>query len=377
MQKKSKTLLLLTVIIIINYTKQVNKTIIQLERSYMKLKKYPLLLLILIVLSLAITGCANTETETETETLIEVNSEYPLVIQHAFGETVIESKPERVAAIAWGNYDVPLALGIEPVGISMANYGVLDDSGLLPWTKAAFEGMGITTPVLFNDLAGLDYEAINEAEPDVILAAYSGITEEEYNLLSEIAPVIAYPENAWQTYWREQITLNSKGMGLEAEGEKLVTNLENLITEKISAYPELEDKTAAFFWFNPTDLGKFYVYLPADPRAAYLTDLGMVFPQSVLDIAEGTESFAIELSAENSDVLSDIDVIVTYGNEELLKTLQSDSLIGMIPAIKRGSVAVIEDGTPLAASGTPSALSIPATIDEYLEILSDAASVAE
>lgn len=41
--------------------------------------------------------------------------------------------------------------------------------------------------------------------------------------------------------------------------------------------------------------------------------------------------------------------------------------------MKRGSVALIEDGSTLAASGTPSALSIPATIDEYLKVLNEAA----
>ena len=38
----------------------------------------------------------------------------------------------------------------------------------------------------------LDFEAISDANPDVILAAYSGITQEEYDTLSEIAPVVAY-----------------------------------------------------------------------------------------------------------------------------------------------------------------------------------------
>jgi len=47
---------------------------------------------------------------------------FPLTITHGLGETVIEEKPENVVAIAWGNPDVPLALGIVPVGISEANF---------------------------------------------------------------------------------------------------------------------------------------------------------------------------------------------------------------------------------------------------------------
>ncbi|MBP1755553.1 MAG: hypothetical protein H6Q59_1951 [Firmicutes bacterium] len=300
-------------------------------------------------------------------------TQYPIIIKHAFGETVIEKKPERIASISWGNQDVPLALGVIPVGVSKANYGVSDDSGLLPWTSEGFKALGVDTPVLFNDTDGLDYEAISNANPDVILAAYSGITQDEYNLLSEIAPVIAYPTLAWQTYWRDQITLDATGMGMQAEGELLVTQLEQLIEEKTSDYPQLSGKKAAFFYFNPSDLGKFYIYLPADPRAAYLTDLGMEFPESVLSLAEGSGSFALELSAENVDQLKDVDIMIAYGDASLLEALQTDALLSTVPAIQRGSVALITDGTPLAASCTPSALSIQATIDDYLKLLGEAA----
>ena len=46
------------------------------------------------------------------------------------------------------------------------------------------------------------YEELIEAAPDVILAPYSGITEEQYELLSEIAPTVAYPDGPWTTPWR-------------------------------------------------------------------------------------------------------------------------------------------------------------------------------
>ncbi|WP_073589672.1 iron-siderophore ABC transporter substrate-binding protein [Anaerocolumna xylanovorans] len=312
-----------------------------------------------------------------TEAVTEAETQYPITIKHAFGESVIESKPERVVTISWGNQDVPLALGIVPAGISEANYGVIDGSRLLPWTKEAFKNLGVENPVLFNDTDGLDFEAISDAQPDVILAAYSGITEEEYNLLSKIAPVVAYPTLAWQTYWRDQITMDAQGMGMKTEGEKLVSDLEQLIAGKTAAYPQIAGKTAVFCYFNPSDLGKFYIYLPTDPRAAYLEDLGMKVPESVTKLAEGSTSFAIEISAENADLLKDIDIIIAYGDAALLKALQADSLVGTIPAVKRGSIVLIQDGTPLAASGTPSALSIPATIDDYLKIIGEAADKAQ
>ena len=244
--------------------------------------------------------------------------------------------------------------------------------GLLPWTAQKYKELGVEKPVVYDDIDGLDYEAISDSNPDVILAAYSGITQEEYYLLSQIAPVVAYPKNAWQTLWREQITMDATAMGKQAEGEKLVKDLDALIKEKTANYTDLKGKTAVFCYFNPADLGKFYIYLPTDPRAAYLTDLGLSFPESISKL--GADSFSIEISAENIDVLKDADILVAYGNDDLLKALQSDALLGTVPAVKNGAVALIEDGSVLSASCTPSALSIPATIDEYLEILGAAAS---
>ena len=338
----------------------------------MKLKK---LSSIIIACGLFMTGCTGATTENGGSNASESSSaSYPMTISHAYGETVIESQPERVATISWGNQDVPLALGIVPVGVSKANYGETDKNGLLPWTGEKYAELGEESPVVYDDVDGLDYEAISDSNPDIILAAYSGITQEEYDLLSEIAPVVAYPENAWQTLWRDQITMNATALGKKDEGDALVKELETLISDKTSKYPDIEGKTAVFCYFNPADLGKFYIYLPSDPRAAYLTDLGFEFPESISELAKESDSFSIEVSSENIDVLKDADIIVSYGNDELLKALQNDALLSTVPAVKNGAVALIEDGSELSASCTPSALSIPATIDEYLEIMANAAS---
>lgn len=345
----------------------------------MKFKKHILIIAIAMLSVIVLSGCSATKTPANTQEEVpqveqsETVLEYPITIKHAFGETVLESKPEKVATISWGNQDVPLALGVVPVGISEANYGVTDGSGLLPWTADKFKELGVENPVIYKDTAGLDFEAISDSQPDVILASYSGITQEEYDLLSKIAPVIAYSKSAWQTLWREQILMDSLGMGMKPEGENLVKELEVLIETKVADYPQIKEKTAAFFYFNEADLGKFYIYLIEDPRAAFLTDLGMPFPESVEELSKDSNLFALELSAENIDLISGLDIVVTYGSETLLKALQADKLIGTIPAIKNGAVAIIPDGTPLAASGTPSALSIPATIDEYLRVIGEAA----
>lgn len=249
----------------------------------MKLKK-----LCAIVMSCALlitTGCSSTNTQSKDDSKKSdvqetTSASYPIKIKHAYGETIIESEPKNIATISWGNQDVPLALGITPVGVSKANYGETEENGLLPWTGEKYNELGVDKPVVFNDVDGIDYEAISDSNPDVILAAYSGITQEEYDLLSQIAPVVAYPTEAWQTLWRDQININATAIGKKDEGEALVKELETLIKEKTSEYKDIKGKKAVFCYFNPSDLGKFYIYLPSDPRVAYLTDLGLEFPES-------------------------------------------------------------------------------------------------
>lgn len=164
-------------------------------------------------------------------------------------------------------------------------------------------------------------------------------------------------------------------MGKKAEGEKLVAEADNLIKEKIANHPELKGIKAGFFWISPDDFSTFYAYLPADPRASYLQDLGLELPESISKLAQATpDAFSVTISRENAADFSDVDLMVLYGDESLLKALQADPLMSKIPAIKNGAVVLLDSNSKLAASTTPTILSIPATIDDYLTQLSAVAS---
>lgn len=351
----------------------------------MKTKKfYSLMAMLFVAIGLlVVAGCSDKETSTEENNSNKTNSEasnsedsatqYPIVIKHALGETVIEEKPERVATIAWANHDVALALGVVPVGFSAANYGVQDESGMLPWTAEKLKALGEENPNIYQDTDGLDFEAISDSNPDVILAAYSGLTQEEYDTLSEIAPVVAYPETPWVITWRDQILFNAKGMGMEEEGNQLIADTEKLIQDKANEFPEIKGKKAAFGMFNATDLSKFYIYTPADPRGELLEELGMEYPESIKAQVQDESSFYIELSAENADALNDAEILIAYGDDNTLKALQADPILGKVPAIKNGTVLIIPDNTPLAAAGNPNPLSIQYTIDEYVSLISEVA----
>jgi iron complex transport system substrate-binding protein len=299
-----------------------------------------------------------------------------ITIEHAFGTTTIEGKPERVATVNWANHEVPLALGVVPVGMAAANFGDDDGDGLLPWVSERLEELDAETPVLFDETDGIDFEAVADTEPDVILAAYSGLTQEDYDTLSEIAPVVAFPEAPWATAWRDVIEVNAAGMGMAEEGQELVADIEGQIADSVGAHPALEGKSAMFLTHvDTTDLSEVSFYTPYDTRSAFFEDLGLTTPASIEAASTDPEQFSGTVSAEQIDVFDDVDIIVTYGDQALVDALNADPLLSKIPAVANGSIVLLgNDALGTAANPTPLAISF--VLDDYVTRLSEAADKA-
>lgn len=328
--------------------------------------------------ALLLTGCATASAPTDTPAASDAaagaTDSFPVTIQHALGETTIDEAPERVAAIAWSNQDVALALGVVPVGMDTQVWNWTGDAdlGVYEWTQDAIDELGGPEPVIFSSVDGVDFEAIADTDPDVILAAQSGLTEEDYATLSEIAPVVAYPDVAWFTPWRETITMNAQALGRSAQGEELIADIEQQIADA-TAESDFAGKTAAFFYASAADVSTVSIYTGGDSRTALLQDLGFDLPQVAIDAAAGG-SFYQDFSAENADQLADVDVIVSYGDETLLAALQADPLWNTIPAVKNGAVVTVGSGDALSAAVSPTALSLPWVLDDYVALLEEAAA---
>ncbi|WP_317230786.1 iron-siderophore ABC transporter substrate-binding protein [Clavibacter sp. MX14-G9D] len=301
----------------------------------------------------------------------------PITIEHALGTTTIEAQPERVATVNWANHEVPLALGVVPVGMAAANFGDDDGDGVLPWVEEKLTELGAETPVLFDETDGIDFEAVADTQPDVILAAYSGLTQEDYDTLSEIAPVVAYPETAWGTPWREMIEVNSQAMGMAAEGEQLVADLEAEIDETVSGFEALTGTSAMFLTHvDSADLSEVSFYTTHDTRAMFFEDIGLETPASIAEASSSTEKYSLTTSAEQADAFRDVDVIVTYGDEELVATLEGDPLLSQIPAVANDAIVLLPGTTPLGTAANPTPLSISYVLDDYLSLIADAAARA-
>ncbi|CAN7268480.1 iron-siderophore ABC transporter substrate-binding protein [Microbacterium sp. LjRoot45] len=330
-----------------------------------------------IAAALLLTGCATTTTPTGSGSP-ESNASadaFPVTITHAFGETTLTEKPERVATVSWANQEAALALGVVPVGMPAVTWGDDDGNGVLPWVETKLEELGAETPVLFDETEGIDFEAVADTRPDVILAAYSGITQEDYETLSKIAPVVAYPDVAWGTTWQELTVINGTALGLRDEAEALVDDLTAHIAELVSAYPAVAGKTTLFSSFDATDLSQLGFYSLEDPRPLFLNDLGLVPAATVTEQSAESSEFWITNSTEEIERFEDLDVLVTYGDDATLAAMQADPLLSRIPAVADGAVVVLPiANAPLSAAANPSPLSLTDDLTaEYVSLIGEAA----
>jgi len=333
------------------------------------------------VSALALAACSSGDDDaapaaTSSETASAAADAFPVTLKNTFGETTIESKPERVATVAWANQDIPLSLGVVPVGFAKQSYGDDNGDGILPWTYDALEKLGATgdkLPKLFDETDGIDFEGVNDTEPDVILAAYSGLSEDDYKQLSNIAPTVSFPKVAWATSWRETALIEGEAMGMKAQAQAKVDEVDKTIADALATRPDIAGKTFVYTWIDPSDKSKISVYTENDARVLYTEDLGLKLAPSVQEMSKDKKFFGT-ISSENADELSDADILVTYGDDTTLGWLQKDPLLGKIPAVQRGSVVVVNDTSSLAASTSgPTVLSIPWGIDDYTDLFEAAA----
>lgn len=303
------------------------------------------------------------------------NSEagFPVTITHAFGETTITKKPERVATLAWANHEVPLALGIVPVGISKTTWGDDDTDGMLPWVKAKVNELGGPTPVIFDETDGTPFETVSKTNPDVILASYSGMSKEDYAKLSRFAAVVPYPKTPWGTTMKQMIQINAQALGRSASGEELIAKLEQQVKDAFAKHPTLLGKKVAWAFFKAEDLSKITIYTAHDPRASFLVEAGMANPSIVEEQTKATKTFSAEISSERPEVFDDVDAFVTYGSKDnapLVAAMKAHPLVGRIKAVAQNRLVFLGNG-PLAAGANPSPLSIPATLSQYCAKLAE------
>lgn len=300
---------------------------------------------------------------------------FPVTIESALGTAEIPEAPERVVTLGQGSAETSIALGTVPVGIEEYEWGS-DDTGYLPWIHEAVTEEGEELPEQFRGAEDIDFEAIIELEPDVILAPWSGITQEDYDILEDIAPTVAYPDLAWSIDWDEQIEIIGEALGQPEEAAGLIEEIQQTLAETAEENPQFEDVTFSYIYTDgPGTLG---VFLPDEQRVAMVRGMGLTVDPVVEEFpeTEGTDSALIGL--ENADELSDSDLVFTfYSSEEDREEIQGQELYSAIPAVENDAVVSSEDNSFVTASSLINPLTVPWVTERYVPMIDEALENAE
>ncbi|MFJ9317114.1 iron-siderophore ABC transporter substrate-binding protein [Pimelobacter simplex] len=293
---------------------------------------------------------------------------FPITIENAYGETVIKEEPKRVATWGWGSTEAAIASGVYPVAVAEQLWTV-GKGNLLPWVEEAYDKADVEHPALLTDDGSgttVPYDEFIAAKPDLILAPYSGLTEEQYKTLSDIAPVVAFPEAPWTTPWDDTISITAKALGRSAQGEKILGDIDTYFADEAKKHPEFAGKTIAGVWASPNSLS---VYTGLDPRVAIMSKLGFEVAPSVAKLDTSKGGFFFEMSYEKADEL-DADVIISYHDTDAeAAAMLKDQKALAIPAVKNGAVAQVVGRVNVSSVSPPTALSfswkdgLPALVD--------------
>lgn len=285
---------------------------------------------------------------------------FPVTIEHKYGSTEIPEQPQRVVSVGYSEQDELLALGVVPVGLRYW-YGPYEN-GVWPWAQDQLGDAQLE--IIASDV--INFEAIAELNPDLIVGITSGMTQEEYDSLSAIAPTLAQSGDYvdYGVPWQEVMRVLGQATGNSAAAEEIVTDLEDRFADIRASHPQFDGATMAVaFSFN----GLPGVYASQDGRPRLLAELGFVTPELYDEVAG--DAFYLTFSEEELPEFLDVDTVVWLaGSDEGIELIQNHPL--------RPTLRVAQEGRELflgellgGAFSFSSPLSLNFLLDEMVPML--------
>lgn len=308
-----------------------------------------LLAAVLAVPFLALTACSTPAPPSDTPTsdgAAQADGAYPVTISTTFDEVTVEERPERVVALGWGDAEVALALGVQPVGA--ADWLDFGGDGVGPWS----EGLYDESPEILGTLE-LSYEAVAALEPDLILDVHSSGDAVRYERLSSIAPTIGVPEGgeSYHTSYEDQVTMIAQALGEPERGTEMLAEVDAAFEKAAADHPEWAGRTVTAATRTSEGWGAYV----NDGRIDFLERLGFVASPTITELPVEPNGWSVDISAEQLSLL-DADLIVAFPIWIDVEQITEDSGWQMIPAVADGRAVVITDDLSAAYSlGTPAA----------------------
>ena len=287
-------------------------------------------------------------------------------IGHKYGETEVSGTPGRVVSVGFTDQDYALALGVAPVAVREW----FGERPYATWSWAQGE-LGDAEPEVL-PATELNFEQIAGLEPDLIVGVSSGMTRQEYDTLSELAPTL--PQSGefvdFGVPWQKQTRAIGHALGRQDRAEQLVSDVESRFTAAREEHPEFEGASGVVVGLTVED--DSYTpspYGPQDVRGRFMSSLGFRIPEEISDLAG--DAFFAELSRERLGLIDADALVWVTVLAESFEAVRTDPLYRRLDAAREGRDVFLEE-TLSAALSFGSILSLPFALDELVPQLAAA-----
>ncbi len=295
----------------------------------------------------------------------ETASGEPRTIEHKYGSTEVPGSAKRIVTVGYTDQDAVLALGITPVAVR--DWFGDQPGAVWPWARDELEE---AEPEVLPSTE-INFEQVAALEPDLIIGTSSGMTEDEYAKLSEIAPTVAQPGEYvdFGVPWQDQTRIIGRALGQEERANELVSEVEGRLARVREEHPEFDGASGAVALTG--EGGNYYPYGPQDVRGRFLESLGFKLPAEVAELAG--DSFFATISGEQLSLV-DADVLIWIVNSPAEReALEGEPVYAQLGAAREGRDLFLEFSEPLAgALSFSTVLSLPFLLDELVPQLAAA-----
>lgn len=334
-----------------------------------RIARWVLAVLLAAATAMAVAACAASDTGTNGETT---------TIHHAFGTTKVKNKPDRVVTIGRDSAEVAIALGVMPVAMQKQQFGA-NAQGYMPWIAEHVLRSGQELPPLF-DSSGADLaRAVGDFHPDLILATNSGITQQQYTQLADVAPTVAFPEKAWSINWEMQIDTVAGALGLRHGGGPLIEEINRQFADAQKA--DWEALTLSYVSAGQRGSQgdpEVEVFLPDSTSAEYFHKLGFQIDPAVGSLARGASPGAnthtIQVSASSLPALKGSQVVAVRqpsGVPSMTRQLE------VLPVVDRGAIVRLNRDALIAGTSSINPLSVPWSLGKVSPVIDVAVTRAQ
>ncbi|WP_297009397.1 ABC transporter substrate-binding protein [uncultured Corynebacterium sp.] len=242
---------------------------------------------------------------------------WPVTVDHEYGTSTVNEKPERILVMHGGGIDPVISLGLDPV----AMLEIPGQEGNMPWLDDIVDWPA--DPDLVTDnIANL--EAAAHYDPDLIIVADRYADEARWKELEAIAPTLAYDWPADGPAWPQILDGVAKATGTGDKAAEITADYEARVAEVKEQFPGIDTLTYNSAIFTEGQLS--YTH------NSVLEDLGM--EQTGRQQAAGARG---TVSLERLDEL-DGDVLIIYDASGDRKQLEANPQFKNLTSVKNGTL---------------------------------------